>query len=865
MQIFNPVVMNSKTIISSLTKVKKYICPLIVIILYFIFSFPLNQLLIFIWDFVFNIIPIKKSYIVADHLISFLVIVYFVFSIYRFIINYLINKNFCISFLTPLFIIYIINRFVNTSEVDFYQFYATKIYYADTIILIFIFETILFIRNYLNKEKDKDDNDDIEFIEDIEWTENDKDILGVQSFAKRLAELILKIKSKNAIGIGIVGKWGEGKSSFINMMKPFFENGMDTIFIDFNPWTNSKAESITIKFFKIFSKSLSPYVHNNFRYYINRYSKSLSSVDQFGISGLVNSLSNSGDTEKIQFDNINNTLSKLDKKIIVVIDNLDRLDNEEIIEVLKIIRNTANFNNTTFIAAYDREYLQQAVSQINPYNKEEYLEKIFTLEYPLPEGEPNINIKLLKEYLIKYLPEKEAEINSLISFSNDYHNPALESNFIEVHSFLPTIRDVKRFINSFILDYRMGGEELHFSNFFFLELFRYKLLGCYSILKKEYFYYLKSDLSTNRDLQLNMIHFQTENFCKYLKSRDTSASHISLSQIILPLIFRYYTPDQYKTSIVLVGKTYRYFSYRNIDSLPVKFLERIQTNNFEDFKKHIDNRLEEVESKSPTIKEQMKNEIHNGLMSYDIDKIDSKDKLEAYFKKLIYISNLFQDFFINTTNNLFTTYKSLKDSEILQKLYGDDFKEVESFIRNEFDGAANPYNETFILNNLIRQYIYNPKETEFFITKEEAQEYCESYFKKYLETQKEVENHTFEMYHCCIQNIDSKTNIVKLTANASKYFKKFILDHPARFIEQLIRPEVIILSGQEVKMMVFYPFIDTIFGNYAKFGKFILDSKYNDIPYIDKIREYWQEYKGRNYKNFVIKDEDRGLFPHVPD
>ena len=59
------------------------------------------------------------------------------------------------------------------------------------------------------------------------------------------------------------------------------------------------------------------------------------------------------------------SLQKIDRPIVVFIDDLDRLGGNEIMEVLKLIRNVANFPGLKFVAAYDRAYMVEVIKKQN--------------------------------------------------------------------------------------------------------------------------------------------------------------------------------------------------------------------------------------------------------------------------------------------------------------------------------------------------------------------------------------------------------------------------------------------------------------------------------------------------------------------
>jgi predicted KAP-like P-loop ATPase len=72
---------------------------------------------------------------------------------------------------------------------------------------------------------------------------------------------------------------------------------------------------------------------------------------------------------------IDEQLRKLDKRIVITIDDTDRLDVEETKLVFKLVKMTANFPNTVFILAYDRAKVAKKIEE-EGLPGEEYLKKI---------------------------------------------------------------------------------------------------------------------------------------------------------------------------------------------------------------------------------------------------------------------------------------------------------------------------------------------------------------------------------------------------------------------------------------------------------------------------------------------------------
>lgn len=90
-----------------------------------------------------------------------------------------------------------------------------------------------------------------------------EDLLNRKGFAKSISEAILKSQTKDSIVISLLGKWGSGKTSLVNMVvehiedisKPF-ESEKKPIIVYFNPWNFSEQDQLINQFFNQLSSSL---------------------------------------------------------------------------------------------------------------------------------------------------------------------------------------------------------------------------------------------------------------------------------------------------------------------------------------------------------------------------------------------------------------------------------------------------------------------------------------------------------------------------------------------------------------------------------------------------------------------------------
>lgn len=326
-----------------------------------------------------------------------------------------------------------------------------------------------------------------------------------------LSREIKSYKNEDSLTIGIVGKWGSGKTSFINMVLENFEENDDYIIIKFNPWNISSRKQLISDFFLQLSNNIEKKGSNEI---IGAVGKSLGTLSKFfkplGFIPPLSVLSTIRDiTEKAsEFineyvesekedlkslkDNINNKLTNLNKKIIIVIDDIDRLCDEEIREIFQLVKSIADFKNTIYILSYDREIVTKALDKTQQGKGEEYLEKIVQVPLVLPYISKNDLDKIFINRLniIINIPDEEYD-NSY--FSEIYYN-GLAENF-------ENLRDIERYMNVFSLGINLAREELNINDYIVITLIKVFEPDLYEYIKnnKEYFSGTKFDEFLNKD------------------------------------------------------------------------------------------------------------------------------------------------------------------------------------------------------------------------------------------------------------------------------------------------------------------------------------------------------------------------------
>ncbi|OMP74970.1 P-loop NTPase fold protein [[Flexibacter] sp. ATCC 35208] len=310
------------------------------------------------------------------------------------------------------------------------------------------------------------------FVEDLAIETAEQDTFKRKKVAAEIAGRISITNNRKSFAIGILGEYGSGKTSFINLIKNSLDK-KNTEIIDFNPWCADGTPNIQKDFFDLLASrlyTLNPKISGMILDYSRKLSRVDSSMENFirQIS-FVNNIFNKGSYTD-DYDRINHFLQLSGKKIIITIDDLDRLYKEEVIEVMRLIRNTANFSNIFYLVAYERSYIQEAIKSMNANAGNSYLDKIFQLEIPLPKRENEDLLKVVESLLEDFISANDMEAYRKNIASKGFYN--------QYYIFFKTVfrqsRDVIKFVNNFKISYRLLVGEVLFEDLFGLELLKFR-------------------------------------------------------------------------------------------------------------------------------------------------------------------------------------------------------------------------------------------------------------------------------------------------------------------------------------------------------------------------------------------------------
>lgn len=143
--------------------------------------------------------------------------------------------------------------------------------------------------------------------------------------------------------------------------------------------------------------------------------------------------------------NIKRLLLERKKKLIVVIDDIDRLNQSEIRQIFKLIRVNADFPNTIYLIAFDREIIEKNLEEQIGVSGKEYLNKIIQVNFDIPLVNPSKIHKYLFEELDRILNTLPKSAQQYFDQNDSYWANIFHSG---LKNLFKNIRDVKRFASS---------------------------------------------------------------------------------------------------------------------------------------------------------------------------------------------------------------------------------------------------------------------------------------------------------------------------------------------------------------------------------------------------------------------------------
>lgn len=646
-------------------------------------------------------------------------------------------------------------------------------------------------------------------LPDIPLTDPKEDLLGYNEFSKNIAKKIDGVSKDAACSLGIIAEWGVGKSTVINFIKHYLDKKR-YIIIRFNPRHSFTPNRIQEDFYSFLSSELKEY-NSVFSTIFVDYMKGA------GIIGKNNTIQILLNSYKVwnkegESARINNAIKNLNKRVVVIIEDLDRLLAEEIIEVFKIIDNNSISNNIIFISAYDKEYINKILDEKYKHQDSMFSDKFFSWEVNLPVVSHTKITNFLNNNLNEILRQDFIQYPYSNIISNNTHI---------IKNYIKTIRDAKRFINYFIDVYAQKKGKVNFEDFLLLSLIKYRYPSEY-----------------NDIFNLKLVEIRLDSPLKY-SVIDSIDDEIKSKEIIQKLFF-----TEREKSYNLINSKYAFLGYFLNES------DHIQLNEIQSLYEN-----ESLDSSFELLRFWHKKNRIRDVFEYfyelNIFTLASSEQVYRYIDCLLFLSIVLKE---DVREFIRIFFLEADCSEICKKFQigSDQFKTI---ILAKLKGEIGKYPYSITRECIINIIDYGEK--GYIFTKKEIQEITKHHINNYIDNKKDIaENLEIELLYENIDNIEPTSRVITLNPEVCDKVKEYIKGNPDFYIKQFVRNGVS-SSSKYFFMLACEPFWEKIFGDKDQFNAFINTPELDQKENIQLVRNFWKLYEAHNYK--PIEFENQGI------
>lgn len=340
----------------------------------------------------------------------------------------------------------------------------------------------------------------------------ERDQFGRSQFASRIASLLINRQGEEGVVISVEGEWGSGKSSIMSMIKHelLLERGnkkvaglsvrerlrkvasainrstikssaqikpttKPPVVIEFNPWIAGASDKMIQSFMAQIASTIGRDKSDKLAISVAQQLLSYSSLleplkwipgaepwtklSQSALEKTSKAIKSHKDLESLDItkkrDRLKESLSRLQRKIIILVDDIDRLPPSEVFQAIRSVQAVVDLPYCSFVIALDPEYTEEALCKAAKFEiAQQYLDKIIQLRLSIPRMNQQ-DLQIFFE-------------NSLMSGLSQEQKDRIEENndrltlvwHLGIKPLIRTPRDVIRIINRFIYIESSCGSEV---------------------------------------------------------------------------------------------------------------------------------------------------------------------------------------------------------------------------------------------------------------------------------------------------------------------------------------------------------------------------------------------------------------------
>jgi hypothetical protein len=376
-----------------------------------------------------------------------------------------------------------------------FYFWGAGISLGVFVVFTYIFAIFPLIKKELNKYCNHKDAPlgQIKLFSDEPINDEIDDLIGRRSFANALKDHIYNLSFTESFVMALYGRWGEGKTSILNLLKKEIKKEANLLVYEFDPWYFGDNNALISNFYyglndllrehyflsKKIKNALKFYPEILFRGFALRFHKSAT------------------DDRPLEIKNdIENFIASIDKRVLVVIDDIDRLQKKQILAVFQLIKLASQIKNMVFLISFDPSKVALAIKNNGEMNDpQSYIEKIVQLPINIPMTDQSIIDKFIyyshpgtgsRSEIDKLFDRLEIDEARIKEF-DDQFGLIYQS---ELKQILSTYRAAKRYLNSIFFRLPPIIGEVYLYDFFIVEIFQTFFPAIYADMKNAPWYYI---------------------------------------------------------------------------------------------------------------------------------------------------------------------------------------------------------------------------------------------------------------------------------------------------------------------------------------------------------------------------------------
>lgn len=300
------------------------------------------------------------------------------------------------------------------------------------------------------------------------------DKLGRMGYAQAAVRALARVSPKAGFVLSVEGAWGSGKTSTLALMEAVLsEQARAPIVVHFNPWLIGDRDALLRTFLSRIADEVQLVDHAAEGKKVASELKAYAKV--FDLAKLVPGLEPWASLVKTVFEatgksvdavsthksldveakkqKVEDALCRLEKPIIVFIDDIDRLFPAEVFEMVRIIKAVGDLPNVGYVLAWDPDYVSDALKAAGVPRSENYLDKVVQVRLPLPAIGIDARSTLINEALGRLEPAAHHSI-----FAKD-QDRLRELYFSGLREMLEQPRDYARVFNTVaVIEPALRGE-----------------------------------------------------------------------------------------------------------------------------------------------------------------------------------------------------------------------------------------------------------------------------------------------------------------------------------------------------------------------------------------------------------------------